>query len=56
MELVEEAYEKTDVWSFGVFMYRVFHDKYPFDGRNLREILDNIMDEFTSAKINPDLP
>ena len=35
MELVDEAYEKTDIWSFGVFMYRIFHDKYPFEGRNI---------------------
>ena len=45
MELVDEAYEKTDIWSFGVFMYRIFHEKYPFEGRNIKEILDTIVDE-----------
>ena len=34
--------EKADLWSLGVLLYALSHKKYPYDGNNKEEILNNI--------------
>ena len=31
-----------DIWSFGIIMYELFHNKTPFDNNNLNKMIENI--------------
>ena len=33
---------KSDLWNLGIILYVLFFKKYPFDGSNIKEILENI--------------
>ena len=34
--------KKADIWSLGVLLYKLVFDRYPFKGRDERDLLDKI--------------
>ena len=49
----QEYTEKSDIWALGVTFYYLMNFKYPFEGRNNRELFDRIV--FTNAQPNSEL-
>ena len=36
------TYKKSDLWSLGVIIYKLFTRKFPYEGNSTQEVLNNI--------------